>query len=852
MISLALRSMADRKLRSALTAIAIVLGVAMVAGTYVQTDRITNAFENITSTARAGTDAVVTRPEPFTSDFAADNGLSETVLPQVRAVDGVAKAEGQLSDVGSLVVDGETTGSGMAPAMVISTAGEPFSPLEFTDGRLPQRRGEVAVNSKLADDEDLEVGQRVGLTTRTGVKPVTISGIADYGDAQSLGGATLVVGLLPDIQRWYARRGELSEIVVAAKEGVSDEELARRITAALPKDLRVETGQANAKEDADEINDAIGSFLTPALLALSGAALLVGGFIIFNTFSITVAQRTREFGLLRAMGATRRQVLGSVVVEALTLGAIASVLGILGGLGFAKLLGSLFNAVGFGIPQAGLELAPRTIVLSLVIGLGVTLAASVTPARRATRVPPIAALSQAALSEAPERRGRFARFAAPLVGVVGVLALMQGLFGSGPASTRLGGLAGGAVLIFIAVALVARHLVRPLASAIGWPLERAFEEPGRLARDNAMRNPGRTATTSAALMVGLALVVFVAVFAAGLKSSISGTVDEVVRAQLIVTGKGFQPLAAGAGQAIAGVEGVKAVSPQYLDQVQVNGKEVDGAVDQLDGIDPVALPSVYEPDWLNGSNEVLGRLRGDTAIIEEQFAERHGLTVGDRFEVQTTAGNKATLTVLGEYKDPMILQGVMVNAATFRRLSALKDPMSYFVGTDPGAAADDVKPRIEDALSAYPTAETRTSADYRKVIEGQVDAIVYLLYALLAMSLVISLFGIANSLFLSIHERVREFGLLRAIGATQTQVRRVVRYESVITSVIGGVLGIVVGVVFAALAITALADLGLTFALPVAQLGVFLVLAILVGIAGAVVPARRAAAVDVLEAMRHD
>ena len=853
MISLALRSMAERKLRSALTAIAIVLGVAMVAGTYVQTDRITNAFSEITSTARAGTDAVVTRPEPFTSDFNPDNGLDERFLAQVRAVPGVAKAEGQVADSGMLVVDGETTGSAFAPSIVMSTAGEPFTPLEFTDGRLPTRSGEVAINTKLAEDEDLAVGQRVGVTTRTGVKQVTISGIAEYGNATSIGGATLVVGLLGDVQRWYARRGELSEIVVAADEGVTDTELARRLTAALPGSLRVETGAQNAQEDADEINDAIGSFLTPALLALAGAALLVGGFIIFNTFSITVAQRTREFGLLRAMGSTRRQVLGAVVVEALALGVIASLLGMFGGLAFASLIGSLFNAAGLGIPQSGLELAPRTIVASLLVGIGVTLVAAIVPARRATRVPPIAALSETAASEPTARRGAVARFASPVVALLGAILLAQGLFGTGPANARLGSLAGGAVLLFIAVALVARYLVRPLASAIGWPLERAFDEPGRLARDNAMRNPARTATTSAALMVGLGLVVFVSVFAAGLKSSINGTVDDLVKADLIVTAKGFQPLPAGAGQAIVNVDGVEAVSPQYLDQVQVNGKAVSATVDQLDGIDPVALPAVYEPEWRGGgSNELLARLRGDNALVEEQFAKRHDLTVGERFEVQTTAGQKATLTAIGEYRDPMILQGVMVNEATFRRLSALRDPFGFFVGTDPGAEPTAVKTRIDDALSRYPTAETRTNADYQEVIEGQVDTIVFLLYALLAMSLVISMFGIANSLFLSIHERVREFGLLRAIGATQTQIRRVVRYESVITSIIGGVLGTLVGVAFAALAIAALSDVGLVFALPAAQLVVFLGLAVLVGMAGAMIPARRAARVDVLEAMRHD
>lgn len=853
MISLALRGMGERKLRSTLTAIAILLGVAMVAGTFVQTDRIRNAFEGITETARAGTDAVIQAPEAFTSQFTPAKSLDEQLLAQVRDVPGVAKAEGQLSETGSLVVNGEATGSDFAPSLVISTAGAPFSPLRFTAGRIPQRSGEVAVNAKLAKDEHLRVGQVVGVSTRTGVKSVRISGIAEYGHAQSLGGATMIVGLLPDVQRWYDRRGEVTEIVVAADEGVSDGELAQRLRAALPGDLEIQTGREEAHAAGDEISDSIGGFLTPALLALSGAALLVGGFIIFNTFSITVAQRTREFGLLRALGSTRRQVLGSVVVEALALGCVASVLGIAGGLGFAVLIGKLFDAAGFGIPAAGVELAPRTIALSLIVGLGVTLVAAVVPARRATGVPPVAALGQSAIGEAPSRHPRLARYAAAGVTLVGILLLAQGLFGAGPADTRLAGLASGAVLVFVGVALVSRSLVKPLAAAIGWPLERAFDEPGRLARDNTMRYPARTATTAASLMVGLGLVVFVAVFAEGLKASITGKVDELVTAELVVTGKGFQPLATDAERTLAELEGVRAISPQYADQVQVNGEPVSANVDQLDGVDPAALSAVYDPQWRRGgSDELLTRLQGDNALVEEQFAKRHDISVGDRFTVQTAAGTTATLTAIGEYEDPMVLQGLMVEAATFRRLSSQRDPLAFFVAAGPGVDASQLKARVDAALSPYPTAEVRTNAEYREVIQGSLDTLVYLLYALLAMSLVISLFGIANSLFLSIHERVREFGLLRAIGATQTQVRRIVRYESVITSVIGGVLGTIVGVVFAALAITALADLGLSFALPTAQLAAFLVLAMVVGMAAAVVPARKAAAVDVLEAMRHD
>jgi len=853
MTALAVRGMAERKLRTALTAIAVLLGVAMIAGAYVQTDRIRTAFEDIERTANEGTDVVISPEESFRNDLAAaaPDTFDATLLERVRDVSGVRQAVGQLQEQGSLVVGGKAVDSGFAPALVISSVGEPFNPMRLTDGRLPERPGEVTIDRQLAEDEDVKIGRRVGLSTRTGVQPVVVSGIAEYGDATSIGGATLVIPLLSDVQRWFDSRRRVSSILVEAQPGVEPIALAARLQETVPRGLQVETGEQRAAAAADETADSIGGFLTPALLALSGAALLVGAFIIFNTFSITVAQRTREFALLRALGTTRRQLLIAVAAEALIVGIVASLLGLVLGLGFAALLGTLFDAAGFGIPSGGLALAPRTVVVALVVGVVVTLLAALAPALRATRVAPVAALQEGA--GAPPRRSRSAPWTAAGVSLLGLLLLLQGLFGGGPAVSRLGVLAGGAVLLFVGVALVARYVVRPLAGAIGWPLQRAFHEPGRLARENAMRNPARTATTSAALMVGLGLVVFVAVFAAGLKSSISGSLDDLIRADAIVTAKGFQPLPQGAQAALMDVPGVRAAVPQYFDRIEVDGRKVNAITDVLDGVDASRLLSVYRPEWVgSGSDELVGRVRADAALVEEQFAKAHGIEVGERFRIETSAGRRATLTAIGEYRDPQILQGVIVDQATFLRLSSLRDPFGYFVAAAPGADGGEVVERVKAALRQFPTAETRSNADYRKLVDDQVNQMVYLLYALLAMSLVISLFGIANSLFLSIHERTREFGLLRSVGATQEQVRRVVRYESVITAVIGGLLGTVVGILFAGLATAALSDLGLGFTLPAGQLVLFLVLAVVVGIVGAAVPARRAARIQVLEAMHHE
>ena len=851
MIALALRGLAQRRLRSALTAVAILLGVAMIAGTYVQTDQIRTAFEDIQQTANQGTDAVVRPRTEFGNTLGGSRPLPETLVERVAAVPGVARAAGQLWESGALVVDGERVASDFAPSAVLSTLGEPFEPTTPIDGRQPTGPGEVGVISKTATEQDLRVGQRVGLATRSGVVEVTIVGIFEYGDVESVGGASLITATLAQMQEWFDREGEVMSVVAAADDGVSPETLAARIGAVTTPDLEVQTGAADAQQQADDINAAIGGFLTPMLLALSGAALLVGAFIIFNTFSITVAQRTREFALLRALGSTRRQIVAAVAGEALVLGVVASALGLVGGLGFAKLLGALFDAAGFGIPLAGMALAPRTIAVSLGVGIGVTLLAALAPALRATRVAPVQAL--AGTSQPSRRARRFAPWIAAAVSLLGLGMLLTGLFGGGPATARMGSMAGGAVLVFVGIALTARHIVRPVAGLAGWPLERAFHTPGRLARENAMRNPGRTATTSSALMVGLGLVVFVAVFAAGMKATVNGSFDRLLTSDLIVTSESMEPLPVDAGEALAAVPGIRGVTPQFIDRVQVNGEPSDAVVDIVNGVDPQHLRALWAFEWRkDGSDALLDRLTGSAALVEEQFAKAHGIGLGEDFIVQTPTGARVHLQALGEYRDPMLMSGIVVEQRTFERVSALVDPFAYYIKRSDRTDPATVRQAVDAALAEFPAAKVQTADEYRDEVAARVDQVVVLLYALLAMSVVISLFGIANSLFLSIHERTREFGLLRAIGATRSQVRRVVRYESVITALIGGLLGIAIGLLFGYLMTAALADLGLSFSVPVVQLAGFLVLAMAVGVLAAVVPARRGARVDVLDALHQD
>jgi putative ABC transport system permease protein len=845
MTAITLRSIAERKLRSTLTAIAIMLGVAMIAGTYVQTDQIRTAFTEIEQSINAGVDADITPKTAFTTNFSPTQLLPERLVAQAAAVPGVARAEGQLLAQGSLVVDGKAVEPQMAPSIVMSQLHGQFNPLQLVDGRYPRASGDIVVNSKLAADEGLRLGQRVGVTSRSGQRPARIVGIADLGGVSSIGGATMISVSLDDMQRWFKRPGQISEVTVAAASGVRPEELVRRLKAELPATLEIKTGQQTAADEAGEINDAMG-FLTPALLAFAGAALLVGAFIIFNTFSITIAERAREFALLRALGATRGQILRAVIAEALLVATLASAVGLLLGLGFARGLGAMFDAAGWGIPRGDMTLATRTIVLSLCVGVGVTLFSALVPAIRATRVAPVAAIR----GETSQRRSRHPRLRAAatlLIGVGGLALLAQGLLGGGPATSRLSAIGAGTMLVFVGAALSARFIVRPLAALAGWPLQRLGRTIGVLARENATRNPARTAITAAALMVGLGLVVFVAVFAAGLQQSLNGSLEDRARLDLIVTTNAVAPLPPDAQRRVEAASGVRSTIAQYFDEVQINGEKASPTTDIINAFGGAGIREAYAFDWRRGGDGDVAKLGvAGNAIVEEQFAKQHGIAVGDRFEVRANTGRRITLTAVAEYRDPMILQGLIISPADFRRVSAATDPFAFWIRGDGG---DALKRSVQTALSAYPAAKVRTLEEYRDWIGGQLDQIVYLLYALLAMSLLISLFGIANSLFLSIHERTRELGMLRAIGATRRQVRQLVRYESVITAVIGGVLGTVIGVVFAWLTTYALEDLGLGFAIPAGQLAAFGALAVVVGVLGAIVPARRAARLDILRAV---
>lgn len=617
----------------------------------------------------------------------------------------------------------------------------------------------------------------------------------------------------------------------------------------MPAGVRVETGRESADRSSEEIRDNL-SFLPTLLLVFGFIAVFVGSFLIFNTFSITVAQRVAEFGMLRTLGAARRQILTSVLIEAVAIGVLGALVGIVGGLLIALLLNALLEAFGVDLPTTSLVLESRTIVVALLVGVVVTFVSSLIPALRSTRVPPIAALH--AFVPTPTRRRRLVYAAISILfALAGVALVLVGLLGSGNAGTRAGLMGAGAMVMVLAVSLFSPRLVPPLATVAGWPLERLRRLIGRLARENAQRNPSRTAVTAAALMIGLALVTFVTVFAAGLKSSVASVVDENFAGGLVIQNSdGFSPIPNGAAAAARKAPGVESVATVRSSQAKLasSGATVGVSAPTVD------IGNALTVEWKQGGPETLRDLGDGEAILSDSFASSHGLEVGDSFQLLTQTGRRPELRVVGEFSAKLDLLGsVLVTQPVLARDFSQTQDTTDFVETAPGADAASVQAVLTKGVEvAFPTAEVLNQQELKENREQQVNTLVNLFYALLALAIVISLFGIANTLALSIHERTRELGMLRAIGMSRRQVRTMIRYEAVITALIGAILGMVLGVAFAALIAQPLKDEGFTLSYPVGSLIVLLVFAAFAGVLAAIQPARRASRLDVLQSLQYE
>ena len=672
MIRVALKGLLGRKLRTSLTAIAIVLGVAMVAGTFMLTDSIDQAFNSIFTDVRKGSNAVISGKTAF--DLSSGVGstaptLDDSLLGKVRGLSDVEAAEGSVDGEAQLIgKNGKAIVYGGAPNLGFSIANgaSPFNPLSLVDGSWPQK-GDVVIDESTAKKEHFELGQTVGVQAEGPARRLRISGFVRFGSVSTIGGATLSGFALSTAQQLFDKPGRLDEIAVAARPGVSDDELVRELQANIPATAQVKTAAQQAEDDAAETNGFI-SFLRGFLLAFGGIALFVGSFVIANSLSITIAQRTREFATLRTVGASRRQILVSILIEALVVGVLASLVGLLAGFGLAKGLFALFDAVGFTLPNSGLVLTPTAVLIALVAGILVTVVASLRPAFRATRVPPLAAVHEGATLPP----SRFAYLRVPgsiLLTVLGFAALSWALFGPGHSTTGLLVWMGlGALMIFLGVALLAERLIRPLATALGWPSARFGGTAGMLARSNSRRNPQRTASTASALMIGLALVTLVAVLAAGIVTTFRSAVDDLWKnADYALTAQNnFSPIPVSVSDTAAKAPGVETVGDVRAGQAKAFGKVFNATA-----VNP-ATSQIFALDWKEGSNAVLAQLGDDGAFVDEGFADDHDLEVGSTFRQTFPNGKTATFRVEGIFKPPTggsPFGPVTISAKTWDRLT---------------------------------------------------------------------------------------------------------------------------------------------------------------------------------------
>jgi putative ABC transport system permease protein len=853
-IGVALKGLMARKLRAVLTAIAIVLGVSMVSGTYVLTDTIKAAFTTVFTRVYENTDAVITGKSAIGEEHGGNErstppSLPASLLAKVRALPGVAQASGAIADNAQLIGhDGKVIARGGAPALAFSyqPGAQRFNPLSLAGGNWPERPEQVDIDAATASKDGFSVGQRIGVIARGPVQYFTIAGTVRFGGVSSLGGATMAVFTTSAAQQIFNKRGRYDSIQVAAAHGVSPRALVREIAPLLPASAQVRTAQAQAQKQTSDTNAFLDIF-KEFLLAFGGIALFVGSFVIANTLSITITQRTRELATLRTLGATRRQVLLSVLTEALVIAVLASVVGLFLGLLLAKALNSLLVSFGIDLPHTSTVFATRTVLVSLLVGVLITLVAALRPAMRSTRVPPIAAVREGAVL-APTRLSRLGAYPA-LVTLACALALMLlGLLLS-DASTgaRLIAIGGGALAMFLGVAMLAPRVIPRLALVLGWPLARAAGASGSLARGNSIRNPVRTASTAAALMIGLALVTFVGVLAAGLRTRFESSVNETFIANYALTASdNFSPIGIASASALGKVPGVAEISGVRAGDGRAFGSRV-----MVSGVDP-AISRLIAIKWQAGGPQTPGELGSDGAFVPKDYASEHHLRIGSTLALETPTGALLRVRVRGITAPPRGTSPygeVTLSRTRFDQLYANPKNVFTFINMRGGVTAANTR-RLQAALAAFPDAKVQTKAQFKENQLQGLNLLLNLLYVLLSLSIVVSLLGIVNTLVLTVFERTREIGMLRALGMTRRQVRRMVRYESVITALLGAAFGIPLGIVLALL--TGIAIKYAAFTLPIGTLVSFVIVSILAGVVAAIIPARRAARLNVLEALQYE
>ena len=834
------------KLRLLLTALSVVLGVAFVVGTLILSDTIRNTFDQLFSGVYGKISVQVRDPSPVKDQQGNKTfvPMPVSILDTVRALPGVNAVEGNVAGFAQLV---DKKGKAIAPqAPTIGTSYgsvREISGFTLSQGHGPQRDGEVVIDKGTADKYGFGVGDNVKILFQGAPERFDVVGIVKFGRANGLAGATIAQFDLATAQRVLNRVGEFDSVDMLAAPGTSATSLKAAVGKHLPAGYEAVTGTELAKENANQINKAL-SFFTTFLLVFALISLFVGSFIILNTFSILVAQRTRELALLRALGASRRQVLTATLAEAAITGLVASIVGLAAGVLIAAGLEAVFSSLGASIPSYGLVFRTQTAVVAIVVGVGVSLLASIGPARRASRIPPVVALGEPLADSA----GSFTRRAVfgTIEAVAGIALMMLGLFVSHSQQVLEVGL--GIAVTFIGVATLAPLVARPLAGILGRPLRRTSGTAGVLARQNAMRNPRRTASTASALMIGLALITMFSIFGASAKASVAHTIDTEFSADFVLrAGSNFLPFSPDVEARARSVPGIGAVSGERIDRALYGSSTVT-----ISGVDPDAIGKVVRVEMTSGSLAALAR---GELLVEDKAASKKHWRVGTTVPLTFAKTGRQTITVGGTFKANQLLGSNYVVPMPFYEANYVDQLDTVaLVQAASGVNPATVRPMLEDALAAYPNVSVSDAASVKKDQAKQINTLLALIYILLALAVIIAVLGIINTLVLSVVERTRELGLLRAVGMMRRQVRRMIRGESVVIALFGAVLGLATGFGFGLALTKAVLSNGIggVISIPVGTLVGFVVLALVAGMLAAIWPARRAARTNVLAALAYE
>lgn len=855
MLKATLRSFLAHKGRLLLSALAVVLSVAFVAGSLIFSDTVSRTFDRLFASTSA--DVSVTPREDVDGQFptGAVATLPASLLDRVVRVDGVAEAHLDVAVENITVVDSRNESvSPTSGAPTVATGWHPTdrSPVELTSGRAPDGSGEALLDADTAKSKDVAIGDTLRVLAGPGSFEVEVVGIATFRTTNP-GAALVFLDTGTAQNKLLGKPGAATGIAVTGADGVSDDVLKRRVAKALgPDAYEYRTAAEQAESDAAEL----GGFLDVVkyvMLGFAGIATLVGVFLIVNTFSMLIAQRTRELGLLRALGADRRQVRRSVLLEAALLGLVGSTLGLAAGIGLAVGLIELMGVFGMNLKSTEMVFGPATPVAAYVVGVGVTFVAAYLPARRAASVSPMAALADAEIAGVG-RPLRTRAIAGAVIGAAGAAAL------AGCALTSSTGTAGsllglGIVLTLLATVIAGPLLVRPVLRVLGAVFPAVFGSVGRMSLRNALRNPRRTGATAAALMVGLALVGGMSVASASMATSFDQEIDRSLGADFVVQNQNFMPFPQEITDVVRGTDGVGLVVRQRFTPVEVRLPDGDRTETTASAYDP-ELDEVALVTYAEGGSAAA--LADGALAMDRDYARSHGVRVGTTLPVRFPGGRSAELTV-GALTDQASADGfgmeggLFLGTGTVERYVPGGQDSALYVNAASGTGADELRSRLERSLDAYPQVQVRDQADYKELVREQIAVLLYLVYALLGLAIVIAVLGVVNTLALSVVERTREIGLLRAIGLARRQLRRMIRLESVMIAVFGAFLGLALGLVWGVCAQQVLALEGMkALAVPWGTVLAVVIGSALVGIVAALLPALRASRMNVLEAIAHE